>query len=189
MGILGKLVGFTAAAIAGVVVVKIAKKYDENKKEEACATDFVSEEGNTVIKDVKKATADVYSEASGAVGQKVKATAENIGIDTQEVSEAFGVATNAAVDMGKAVVHAGSVVVTKVKEEAPVVIDGAVTLVSETTEKVKNIIKPKDDDLEEFLYQDEEVFEEVVEEVIAEDEITADEITAGEIVEEEETVE
>lgn len=185
MGIIGKLVGFAVAAVASVTVVKVAQKYDENKKAEACAADFVNEDGNTVVKDVKKATAEVYAEASEKVGEKVKATAENIGIDTEEVSEAFGVASSAAVGVGKAVVHAGSVVATKVKEEAPAVIDTAVTLVSETTEKVKNIIKPKDEDLEEFLYQDEvsEEEEETVEETAEEVVETTEEIIEEETVE------
>ncbi|MFI3326938.1 MAG: hypothetical protein R3Y35_12330 [Clostridia bacterium] len=181
MGIFGKLAGFAAVALAGAVVVKVAQKYDENKKEEVCAADFVNEEGNTVIKDVKKATADVYNDATDKVNTSVKNVAQNIGINTNEVTEAFGHASSAAVGVGKAVAHASVAVASKVKEEAPIVIDGATKIVHTTTEKVKNIVNPKDEELEEFLYQDEEISEYVEEEITEE---TSEEVVTEEVTEE-----
>ncbi len=148
MGILGKLVGLGVAAVAGAVVTKIAKKYDENKKAKACSVDFVEEEKSSVVTDVKQATKDAYDETAAKVSEKVKTTAETIGIDTEEVSTAFGNAGTAAAGVGKAVAHASVAVANKVKEEAPIIIDATVSFVNETTQKVKDMVTPKEENIE-----------------------------------------
>ncbi len=155
MNLVGKLIGLGVLSLVGIAAVKVAKKYDENKKAEACAADFVNEEGNTIVKDVKKATKDVYQETAEKVSNTVKNAAENVGINTEEVSTAFGQAGTATVGVAKAVAHAGTAVASKVKKEAPAVIEGTVNFVSKGADKIKNAVTPKDQELEDYLVQEE----------------------------------
>ena len=95
-----------------------------------------AEEAKDVLDDVAKAAGDVWDETR----EKAASAAENAGVDTAGISEAFTDAGKALAQAGKAVFAAGSVVAHKVAEDAPVVLDRVKTQTGEWLDQVKNAV-------------------------------------------------
>ncbi len=95
-----------------------------------------AEEAKDVLDDVAKAAGDVWDETR----EKAASAAENAGVDTAGISEAFTDAGRALAQAGKAVFAAGSVVAHKVAEDAPVVLDRVKAQTGEWLDQVKNAV-------------------------------------------------
>lgn len=175
MGFFVKLVGLAVAAGAGYASVKVAKKYDENKQKAVMDDDFDSVTPETTTGSVKQAAKDVYEETTEKVKSTVVTTAENIGIDTEEIGKAFSEAGSAAVGVGKSVANASVKVAEKVKEEAPVVIDSAKEFVEKTAQQVKEKISAKPDITDAEIYAEEVSEEEIFDEDVSEEVETTEE--------------
>ncbi len=178
MGIFVKLMGLAVAVGAGYAAVKIANKYEENKQNEVLDDDedFNTPQKKSTFEDVKKAACEVYCETGEKVKKAVKTKAETIGINTDEVTEAFSEMGTATAKAGKAVAHASVVVAGKIKEEAPAVVQTAKDIAGEATKQVKNAVssaaekiskKPSAPDVE--VYVDYEDVQEVSSEPVSED--------------------
>ena len=139
-GIFGKLMGLAVAVGAGYATVKIAKKYDENKKNEALNDEINEIKKASTFDNIKKAAGDVYVETADKVKTKVVSVAQNVGIDTEEMGAAFSKAGDAAFDVGKAVAHASVKVAEKVVKETPTVIENVKEFTSTKATQVKDVV-------------------------------------------------
>ncbi|MFI3205778.1 MAG: hypothetical protein R3Y33_00890 [Clostridia bacterium] len=139
MGLFGKLTMLAIAVGAGYATVKVAKKYDDNKKREILDGDIDEFSSPKTVDNVKKAVVEVYDETSEKVKTSVKNVADNIGIDTEEIGSAFSKAGDAAFEVGKAVANASVKVAEKVMKEAPAMIETAKVVVGTTAEQVKDL--------------------------------------------------
>ncbi len=185
MSIFGKVLGFAVAVGAGYATVKVAQKYDENKKKDILEGDIDEITKPNTAENVKRAVSDVYCETAEKIKTKVKTVAENVGIDTNEVGSAFSKAGDAAFEVGKAVANASVKVAEKVVKETPTVIQGAKGVVGSAASQVKNVVntateklapkKTENTDAEVYADEFEEVEEQPQDEVVVEANAETDE--------------
>ncbi len=135
MGLFSRIIGLGVATGAAVGAYFVAKKYQENSKtpiitienEQDGTEEYIAFKEKDMVQDVKKAAKDVYVDAKTAV----KSSAEKIGIDTVEFTDAMGSA-------GKAIADASKAVAKTVKENAPEVVQTVKDKAEKVVSKSKN---------------------------------------------------
>ncbi len=123
MSFFSKLLGLGVMAGAATATVFIGKKYYENKQLEkleqnntivigSVENSAAVEKKHAVLDDIKKAASDVYCDTKTTVLQK----AQNVGVNTDELTSTISEAS-------KAIADASKVVAGKVYEKTPVVVE------------------------------------------------------------------